>query len=271
MRGDDDDRAGTGPGPSAPSRPLTPRYRARLRRRARSTGRSSRCRPARSRCGRSTSAAGTGKLTARPARRPRLTVIAVEPDPAMLAELRARLPAGRRARPGTAETIPLPDGSVDAVLVGQAFHWFDPSGPLPEIARVLRPGGVLAALWNRDDADGRMGRRVSPGSGRRATGRGVRDRARVRPHAAAEHPRSARREYGRVPTPVPAPRSTGLVATLATHSWALISDAGPTGDAALARVRATSPRGRRRRARRVRAAAAHRRGAQRRAVGQRAA
>jgi len=53
--------------------------------------------------------------------------------------------------PGRAEEIPLPDASVDAVLAGQALHWFDLSRAIPEIARVLTPGGVLAALWNVDD------------------------------------------------------------------------------------------------------------------------
>jgi SAM-dependent methyltransferase len=97
-------------------------------------------------------AAGTGKLTA--------TLIglgaevtAVEPDPAMLAELRRELGSapGLRTQSGRAEDIPLPDASVDAVLVGQAMHWFDLDRAIPEIARVLRPGGVLAALWNVDD------------------------------------------------------------------------------------------------------------------------
>ncbi|MEV7189667.1 class I SAM-dependent methyltransferase [Kitasatospora sp. NPDC093102] len=90
--------------------------------------------------------AGTGKLTA--------TLIAlghdvaaVEPDRAMLAELRASLPAVR-ALPGSAEAIPLPDGSVDAVVSGNAMHWFDMDVAGPEIARVLAPGGVLAGLWN---------------------------------------------------------------------------------------------------------------------------
>ena len=56
---------------------------------------------------------------------------------------------------GTAEQIPLDDDSVDAVLVGQAFHWFDHDAALDEIARVLRPGGVLGLLWNiRDDSIG---------------------------------------------------------------------------------------------------------------------
>lgn len=94
-------------------------------------------------------AAGTGKLTASlVALGHRVT--AVEPDAGMLAELRAGVPQAT-ALSGTAEAIPLPDGSVDAVTVGQAFHWFDQERALPEIARVLRPGGVLAALWNTDD------------------------------------------------------------------------------------------------------------------------
>ncbi len=93
--------------------------------------------------------AGTGKLTsglvAAGAR-----VIAVEPDAAMRAEF-ARHHPDLPALDGSAETIPLPNDSVDAVLVGQAFHWFDQERAFPEIARVLRPGGVLAALSNGDD------------------------------------------------------------------------------------------------------------------------
>src|SRR2546430_2320186 len=74
-------------------------------------------------------------------------VIAVEPDPAMLGELRRALPAVR-ALPGSAGAIPLPDASVDAVLAGNALHWFDMAAAGPEIARVLAPGGILAGLWN---------------------------------------------------------------------------------------------------------------------------
>jgi SAM-dependent methyltransferase len=74
-------------------------------------------------------------------------VIAVEPDAAMLTELRRALPAVR-ALPGSAEAIPLPDASVDAVLAGNALHWFDMPLAGPEIARVLAPGGILAGLWN---------------------------------------------------------------------------------------------------------------------------
>ncbi|AJF63768.1 class I SAM-dependent methyltransferase [Streptomyces vietnamensis] len=90
--------------------------------------------------------AGTGKLTATLVARG-AEVVAVEPDPAMLAELRRALP-DVRALPGSAEAIPLPDGSVDAVVAGNAMHWFDMAVAGPEIARVLAPGGVLAGLWN---------------------------------------------------------------------------------------------------------------------------
>ncbi|MCE6999550.1 class I SAM-dependent methyltransferase [Saccharothrix sp. S26] len=94
-------------------------------------------------------AAGTGKLTGGLLAEGH-HVTAVEPDEAMLSEL-VRHHGAARALPGTAERIPLPDGTVDAVVVGQAFHWFDPRRAMPEIARVLRPGGVLAALWNDYD------------------------------------------------------------------------------------------------------------------------
>lgn len=93
--------------------------------------------------------AGTGKLTAGLAGAA-TAVTAVEPDPAMLAELRRLLP-GVRALTGRAEDIPLPDGCADAVAAGQAAQWFDLDRALPEIARVLAPGGVFATLWNTDD------------------------------------------------------------------------------------------------------------------------
>ena len=90
--------------------------------------------------------AGTGKLTATLVALG-AEVIAVEPDPAMLTELRRVLPAVR-ALSGSAEAIPLPDASVDAVLAGNAMHWFDMAVAGPEIARILVPGGILAGLWN---------------------------------------------------------------------------------------------------------------------------
>ncbi len=96
-------------------------------------------------------AAGTGKLTGVLCAEGH-EVTAVEPDEAMLSEL-VRLHHGVRALPGRAERIPLPDGTMDAVVAGQAFHWFDPELAMVEIARVLRPGGVVAGLWNGDDLD----------------------------------------------------------------------------------------------------------------------
>ena len=93
--------------------------------------------------------AGTGALTGGLVAAG-LAVTAVELDPEMLAELRRRLP-GVPAVVGRAEAVPLPDDAVDAVLVGTAFHWFDPARALPEIVRVLRPGGVLALLYDLVD------------------------------------------------------------------------------------------------------------------------
>ncbi|WP_433115385.1 class I SAM-dependent methyltransferase [Micromonospora sp. CA-246542] len=90
--------------------------------------------------------AGTGKLSATLIALG-VDVVAVEPDPAMRAELGRALPTVR-ALAGSAEAIPLPDASVDAVLAGNALHWFDMAVAGPEIARVLKPGGVLAGLWN---------------------------------------------------------------------------------------------------------------------------
>jgi SAM-dependent methyltransferase len=90
--------------------------------------------------------AGTGKLTATLVALG-AEVTAVEPDPAMLTELRRALPTVR-ALPGSAEAVPLPDASGDAVLAGNAMHWFDMNVAGPEIARVLEPDGILAGLWN---------------------------------------------------------------------------------------------------------------------------
>src|SRR5262249_50970017 len=94
-------------------------------------------------------AAGTGKLT-RDLVPSGARVIAVEPLDEMREHL-VRLLADVEALGGTAEDIPLEDGSVDAVVCAQAFHWFDPERALPEIHRVLRPGGGLALLYNSRD------------------------------------------------------------------------------------------------------------------------
>jgi SAM-dependent methyltransferase len=89
-------------------------------------------------------AAGSGKLT-RQLVPLGCEVIAVEP----VDEMRAAIGASIRTLKGTAEAIPLPDASADAVTVAQAFHWFDGPKALAEIARVLRPGGTLGLVWNR--------------------------------------------------------------------------------------------------------------------------
>lgn len=93
--------------------------------------------------------AGTGKLTRVLARRYR-RVIAVEPSDGMRAVLERAVP-GAEAVKGTAEEIPLPDASADGVFAAQAFHWFRKDVALPEFARVLRTGGIVAVVWNGPD------------------------------------------------------------------------------------------------------------------------
>jgi SAM-dependent methyltransferase len=94
--------------------------------------------------------AGTGKLTRVLAERYE-NVIAVEPLGELRKILAARLP-GVDVRDGRAEKIPLADAEVDGVFAGQSFHWFANDVAVAEIARVLRPGGVLAMLWNEADS-----------------------------------------------------------------------------------------------------------------------
>jgi SAM-dependent methyltransferase len=93
--------------------------------------------------------AGTGKLTRALAARG-LEIFAIDPSPKMLDQLRAAIP-GATVSVGVAEDIPLADASVDAVLVGQAWHWVDQDAALPSVARVLRPGGTLGLVWNLRD------------------------------------------------------------------------------------------------------------------------
>lgn len=93
--------------------------------------------------------AGTGKFTARLADTG-ADVLAVEPVDAMRAKLREALPQVH-ALAGTAEQIPLPDESVDAVVCAQSFHWFAHAKALAEIHRVLKPGGRLGLIWNQRD------------------------------------------------------------------------------------------------------------------------
>ena len=104
-------------------------------------------------------AAGTGKLT-------RLLVpsgargVAVEPLAEMHAVLREAVPEAE-ALEGTAEALPLPDACADAVTVAAAFHWFRRDEALPEIARVLRPGGQLAIVYNLRDPESELQQELS--------------------------------------------------------------------------------------------------------------
>jgi SAM-dependent methyltransferase len=95
-------------------------------------------------------AAGTGAVTrlliGRSAR-----VVAVEPDERMRAVLAARCPEAE-VLAGRGEDIPLPDASVDAVVIASAWHWLDPERAVPEIVRVLRPGGNLGVIWVSRDS-----------------------------------------------------------------------------------------------------------------------
>jgi ubiquinone/menaquinone biosynthesis C-methylase UbiE len=103
--------------------------------------------------------AGTGKLT-----RALVTtgahVIAVEPGERMLAELRRVLPDVEAIR-GGAEAIPLANDSVDAIAVGQAFHWFRHDEAVPELHRVLRRDGAVALVWNSRDGERPLQRELS--------------------------------------------------------------------------------------------------------------
>jgi ubiquinone/menaquinone biosynthesis C-methylase UbiE len=103
--------------------------------------------------------AGTGKLT-RALVPTGAHVIAVEPGEQMLAELRRVLP-DVETRLGPAEAIPLADDSVDAVTIGQAFHWFRHDEAVPELHRVLRPAGAVALIWNSRDQERPLQREIS--------------------------------------------------------------------------------------------------------------
>jgi SAM-dependent methyltransferase len=94
--------------------------------------------------------AGTGKFT-RQLLSTGAQVIAIEPVDEMRAEA-AKLP-GVRALPGTAQSLPLADGEVDAITCAQAFHWFAHTQVLDEFARVLKPGARIGLVWNvRDES-----------------------------------------------------------------------------------------------------------------------
>jgi SAM-dependent methyltransferase len=103
--------------------------------------------------------AGTGKLT-RELVASGAAALAVEPVPAMRAVLERSVPQAR-VSDGTAEALPLDGGSVDAIVVAQAFHWFDGPAALAEFHRVLRAGGRVALIWNRRLRDQPVWRAIS--------------------------------------------------------------------------------------------------------------
>jgi SAM-dependent methyltransferase len=172
-------------------------------------------------------AAGTGKITEGllPLG---LAVTAVEPDDGMRAELSRRFPQVN-ALAGTAESLPLPAGSVDAVVVGQAFHWFDQGKALDEIGRVLRPGGAVGLLWNDEDESvewvaGLVGlARTSETYVVPERGRELAHRL-FEPFEESAYPHTHRRTID------------SLVATVGTHSWVLVMPQEER-EALLARIR----------------------------------
>lgn len=95
--------------------------------------------------------AGTGKLTRAVLASAPAQVVAIDPDQDMLNQLSERVP-GVPTFVGAADSIPLPDAGLDALVCGQAWHWFDPESASAEIARVLRVGGILGLIWNVRDA-----------------------------------------------------------------------------------------------------------------------
>jgi len=103
--------------------------------------------------------AGTGRLTAALVARG-AQVVAVEPVSAMRELLAAAVPEAR-AEPGTAEQLPATDGSADAVVAAQAFHWFATEAALSEFHRVLGPGGRLGLIWNRRDLEDQLQAAIS--------------------------------------------------------------------------------------------------------------
>lgn len=119
--------------------------------------------------------AGTGKLTRQLSERG-LDVVAVEPSAGMREQLTRTLPAVP-VLAGFAEDIPLTDHSVDAVVVAQAWHWIDPDRAIPEVARVLTPGGQLGLVWNtrdeREDWVAQLGRILHPHGAPATSGVGV--------------------------------------------------------------------------------------------------
>ena len=156
-------------------------------------------------------------------------VTAVEPDSAMRRQLAERAGATVTVVGGSAEDIPLDDGAADAIVVGQAFHWFDLELALPEMARVLADKGRLGVLWNVRDDDVDWVEQISAMVGRYDARSGNRD-ADV-PAIAPAFTDVQRAEF-RHEQPMDPDALVGLVSTF---SYVALS---PDRDAVLAQVRA---------------------------------
>ncbi|HEY8472278.1 MAG TPA: class I SAM-dependent methyltransferase [Natronosporangium sp.] len=145
-------------------------------------------------------------------------VIPVEPDPGMRARLAAASP-GLTPLAGYAEHLPLADQSVDAVVAGQAYHWFDHDRAHAEAARVLRPGGVFAPLWNVRDGSVAWIARLSEITNDTTAGNGA--------HQDANDPRSFGPSFGPVERAVFTHTTTHtpdtLVGLIATRSYYLVA------------------------------------------------
>lgn len=180
-------------------------------------------------------AAGTGLLS-RALARSVPDVVAVEPDRRMAAVLRERSP-GVHVAQGRGEAIPLRDASTDGVFVSSAWHWLDPARAVPEIARVLRPGGRLGVLWTSWDREAGWVRelrwqRAAPGSRGRADGtlRTGRREAGLPSGGAFGNAQRASFTYIRRMT------AEAVIGMLATYSRLITAEPGDR-EAALARAR----------------------------------
>jgi SAM-dependent methyltransferase len=185
-------------------------------------------------------AAGTGRLSGRFVELG-VEVVAVEPAANMRAVLERRFPT-IRAIVATAESMPFDDASVDAVVVGNAFHHFDRDAAMAEIRRVLRPGGGLGVFWAWPDEEEQMkivGMReiydlVEPARAESAIASAHRSWAEL-PASGEGFGPFERREFPATHV-VPAARLVDLYAT----SSDIVSMPGPTRDALLDRIRQLS-------------------------------
>ena len=177
--------------------------------------------------------AGTGKLSRALLARG-FDVVAVEPAPALRQHLTAAIGA-ERVRDGRAEAIPLADGSVDAVTVSDAFHWFDHGPALSEIRRVLRPGGGLAILntvhdWTGASWADEVGKLVADSRPQHPNFDGPNWRDSVRAASGFGDPREVRVTASRPADP------ERVIDLLASFSW-VAAMSSPQRDALLARAR----------------------------------